>query len=99
MHYFHVSTQTLDTVELSVYRYLGQYDSMEAVIFDEPNSDCQCMRGEETLTLGGQIIPLPDGRQLYFYHTHRFYYPEEAYKNGWITDADVTAIAALLNEQ
>ena len=98
MHYFHVSTQTLDTVELSVYRYLGQYDSMEAVIFDEPNSDCQCMRGEETISLGGQTLSLLDGRQLYFYHTHRFYSPEEAYQNGWITDTDVTAIINRLNQ-
>jgi hypothetical protein len=56
------------------------------------------MRGEETISLGGQTISLPDGRQLYFYHTHRFYSPEEAYQNGWITDTDVTAIINRLNQ-
>ena len=99
MKYFHVSTQTLDKADVYIYRYLGQYDGMEAVMFEEVNTDCQCMRGENTITLGGQTITLPGGRQLYFYHTHRFYSPEEAYQNGWITDADVTAIAARLNEQ
>ena len=99
MHYYHLETQTLDKADVYIYRYLGQYDGMEAVMFEEVNTDCQCMRGENTITLGGQTITLPGGRQLYFYHTHRFYSPEEAYQNGWITDADVTAIAARLNEQ
>ena len=98
LHDQHLETQTLDTVDVSIYRYLGQYDGMEAVIFDEANTNCACMKGEKTVTLGGQIIPLPDGRQLYFYQTHCFYSPEEAYQLGWITDTDVTAIIALLNQ-
>ena len=86
-------------VDVSVYRYLGQWGGMEAVIFDEANTDCACMKGDEVITLGGQTIPLPDGRQLYFYQVHCFYTPKEAYQLGWITDADVTAIIALLNQQ
>ena len=99
LHDQHLETQTLDTIDVSIYRYLGQYDGMEAVIFDEANTDCACMKGEKTVTLGGQIIPLPDGRQLYFYQTHCFYSPEEAYQLGWITDTDVTAIIAQLSKQ
>lgn len=96
MHYFHVSTDTLDTVDVFIYRYLGSFDGMEAVIFEEPDSECTL--GEEALTLGGQTFTLPGGRQLLFYHTHRFYTPEEAYQNGWITDGDVAAIAARLQQ-
>ena len=99
LHYQHLASQTLDMVDVSVYRYLGQWGGMEAVIFDEANTDCACMKGEEAITLGGQTIPLPDGRQLYFYQVHCFYTPKEAYQLGWITDADVTAIIALLNQQ
>ena len=95
LHYMHSSRDTLDTVDVYIHRYLGQYDGMEAVIFEETNTDCECMRGKDTITLGGQTLSLHDGRQLYFYYAHCFYTPEEAYQNGWITDADVTTIAAL----
>ena len=99
LHYQHLETQTLNTVDVSIYRYLGQYDGMEAVIFDEANTDCACMKGDEAITLVGQTIPLPDGRQLYFYQNHCFYTLKEAYQLGWITDADVTAIITQLSKQ
>lgn len=98
MHFFHLSTQTLDTVDVYIHRYLGQFNGMEAVIFEEANTDCACLQAADTVTLGGQTIPLYDGRQLYFYHTHCFYTPKEAYQLGWITDTDVTAIINRLNQ-
>lgn len=98
MHYFHVSTQTLDTVNVYIYRYLGQIGGMEAVIFEEPDHVCRYLHSDEAVILGDQRLVLPDGRQLFFYHTHRFYRPEEAYKNGWITDADVSAMIELFPE-
>ena len=98
MHCMHTALDSLDTVDVYIYRYLGQYGGMEAVIFEEPDHVCRYLHSDETVILGDQRLVLPDGRQLFFYHTHRFYRPEEAYKNGWITDADVSAMIELFPE-
>ena len=95
MQYFHTSLDSLDTVDLYIYRYLGRFGDMEAVIFEETGNACRYTYGTDTVTLGGHTLAIPDGRRLYFHHTHRFYTPEEVYTNGWITEAEVSAIAAL----
>ena len=98
MQYFHTSLDSLDTVDLYIYRYLGRFGDMEAVVFEEPDRVCKYTYSTEAVIVGGQPLIIPEGRQLYFYHTHRFYTPEKAYKNGWITDADITTIAEMFPE-
>ena len=97
MHCMHTSLDSLDTVDVYIYRYLGQIGGMEAVILEEPDRVCSYLYSDEAVVLGDQRLILPEGRQLFFYHSHRFYSPAEAYKNGWITEADVSAVVAMLN--
>ncbi|MBQ7320960.1 MAG: hypothetical protein IJW99_02575 [Clostridia bacterium] len=95
LQWVHSSLDSLDTVDLYIYRYLGRFGDMEAVIFEETGDACGHTYSTDTVTLGGHTLAIPDGRRLYFYHTHRFYTPEEVYANGWITDAEASTVAAL----
>ncbi len=91
IHWNHSSRESLETVDVHVYRYLGQFGGMEAVIFEEAGgceADTYALQNGNTLTL--------DGKPLRLYFNHQFYTLERAHEKGWLTDEDIIKIDELL---